>query len=76
MMRGMSSAEPFMPAHEPARELPPPEHDIDGDVDVLIEPPVEGQGELEIDHDVPPPSFRTPVPGAALADELAADTCD
>ncbi|MDQ7878844.1 hypothetical protein Q9R08_12710 [Microbacterium sp. QXD-8] len=33
----MSSAEPFMPAHEPSPSAPPEEHDIDHDADVLFD---------------------------------------
>lgn len=77
MMRVMSTAEPFMPAHEPASEPPPTARDIDGDADVIFEHPVEGEAPLEIDHDAPPPPFHTPTPGDRLtAAELTEDLGD
>lgn len=70
----MSTAEPFMPAHEPAPPLPGTEHDIDGDVDVLFDDVDPDQGELEIDHDAPAPPFHPPVPGDRLtAEQLESD---
>lgn len=70
----MSTAEPFMPAHEPASPIPDRERDIDGDVDVLFDEVDPDQGELEIDHDAPPPPFQTPVPGDRLtAEQLESD---
>lgn len=70
----MTTAEPFMPAHEPSRAVPDTERDIDGDVDVLFGEADPDQGALEIDHDAPAPPFHTPVPGARLtAEQLEAD---
>lgn len=73
----MSTAEPFMPADEPAPEPPPTARDIDGDTDVIFDRPIEGEHPLEIDHDAPPPPFHTPTPGDHVtAAELAEDLGD
>ena len=74
----MSSAEPFMPAHEPRAPLPPQEHDIDHDVDVLFDPSEPGAGGGEPAQpwhtDAAAPPLPRPVPGEHLtAEQLAAD---
>ena len=67
-----------MPAHEPRAPLPPQEHDIDHDVDVLFDPPeaeIGGDGQAQPWHtDAAPPPLPRPVPGDHLtAEQLAAD---
>ncbi len=74
----MSSAEPFMPAHEPAAPVPPQEHDIDHDVDVILEVADESDeqaaGSEPWHTDATAPTLPRPVPGAHLtAEQLAAD---
>jgi len=74
----MSTAEPFMPLHEPAADSDPREHDLDGDVDVSPDreagaPEEVAAAEAEWAR-TPKPAFRTPTPGAHLtADELRDD---
>ncbi|MEZ3159969.1 hypothetical protein AB1K54_05400 [Microbacterium sp. BWT-B31] len=74
----MSSVEPFMPAHEPPAPRPDTERDIDGDVDVILEPEDPAQaGAAAFDPDAPPPPFHPPVPGEHLTrDELEHDLDD
>ncbi|MFC8680954.1 hypothetical protein ACFT30_05485 [Microbacterium ureisolvens] len=73
----MSSAEPFMPAHEPPAHLPPQEHDIDHDTDVLFD--AESPGAPETDPEPwhsgdAPATLPRPVPGEHLtAEQLSAD---
>lgn len=73
----MSSAEPFMPAHEPSPSAPPEEHDVDHDADVLFDPADAGEdaGDAQPWHtDAAAPPLPRPVPGAHLTPErLAAD---
>ncbi|MFE5409915.1 hypothetical protein [Microbacterium sp. NPDC056569] len=71
----MSSAEPFMPAHEPPAQVPPQEHDLDHDTDVLFDEADGSEGAGEPWHtDDAVPTLPRPVPGAHLsAEELAAD---
>ena len=78
----MSSAEPFMPSHEPAAAPDPAEHDLDADVDVPLDPHASSPEEIAAAEAAwaraAKPSFRTPTPGAhlsarELADELEAD---
>lgn len=74
-MRGMSTAEPFMPAHEPRPAVPPQEHDLDHDTDVIFD---EADGAADAGEpwhaDDAAPTLPRPVPGAQLtAEELAAD---
>ncbi|MFD4959455.1 hypothetical protein [Microbacterium sp. NPDC058389] len=74
----MSTAEPFMPAHEPAAPVPPQEHDLDHDADVLFDTgdetaAPEGGGQPWHDADAAP-TLPRPVAGAHLtAEELSAD---
>lgn len=65
-----------MPAHEPAAPVPPEEHDLDHDVDVLFDrDDTNGAaGDAEPWHDDAAPTLPRPVPGAHLtAEELEAD---
>ena len=66
-----------MPAHEPAAPVPPQEHDLDHDADVLFD-----TGETSSDTvaaepwhtDDAAPTLPRPVPGAHLtAEQLSAD---
>ncbi|MFB7893227.1 hypothetical protein ACFC1I_13570 [Microbacterium sp. NPDC056044] len=71
----MSTAEPFMPAHEPRPAVPPREHDLDHDTDVIFD---EADGSAEAGEpwqsDDAAPTLPRPVPGEHLtAEELAAD---
>ncbi|MFH8250825.1 hypothetical protein ACH3VR_10705 [Microbacterium sp. B2969] len=75
----MSSAEPFMPAHEPPPPKPDTDRDIDTDVDVF---PGDAGKEVPdgpaVHPEAPLPPFRRPVAGAhlthdQLAEELGAD---
>ncbi|WP_243076903.1 hypothetical protein [Microbacterium sp. SS28] len=74
----MSSAEPFMPEHEPPAPRPDTERDIDHDVDVFPDDAaVEAPDGSAFDAETPAPPFRPPVPGARLTpEELAADLGD
>ncbi|GAA1925751.1 hypothetical protein GCM10009775_17480 [Microbacterium aoyamense] len=63
----MSTAEPFMPAHEAKPQAPDTERDIDGDVDVLFGEVDPDQGPIPVDHEAPS-LFHTPVPGDALTE--------
>ncbi|MEV4687717.1 hypothetical protein [Microbacterium sp. LWH3-1.2] len=76
----MSTAEPFMPAHEPRAAVPPQEHDLDHDTDVIFdEAESDGtEGDQRPWHsDDAAPTLPRPVPGAHLtAEELAADFAD
>lgn len=76
----MSTAEPFMPSHEPSAEPDPRERDLDIDADVLHEkeaadPDAEAAAarRLERDRHIP---FRTPsgqrLSGEALEHEIEA----
>ena len=74
----MSSAEPFMPAHEPSPAAPPEEHDVDHDVDVLFDSADASEdtgADAQPWHtDTAAPPLPRPVPGAHLTPErLAAD---
>ena len=74
----MSSAEPFMPAHEPPASTPPEEHDVDHDVDVLFDSADASEdtgADAQPWHtDTAAPPLPRPVPGAHLTPErLAAD---
>ena len=67
-----------MPAHEPAAPVPPQEHDLDHDADVLFDAgaePAEPEGAAQPWHDAgAPPTLPRPVAGAHLsAEELSAD---
>ena len=74
----MSSAEPFMPAHEPPASTPPEEHDVDHDADVLFDP-ADASDDAGADAqpwhtDAAVPTLPRPVPGAHLtAEQLSAD---
>lgn len=61
-----------MPAHEPAAPVPPQEHDLDHDVDVLFDP-VDAEGATEEAQpwhdDSAAPTLPRPVPGAHLTPE-------
>ena|GEM_PF-4868415 len=66
-----------MPAHEPAAQVPPQEHDIDHDTDVIFDHD-DGDGtdvgQQPWHADGAAPTLPRPVPGAHLsAEELAAD---
>jgi hypothetical protein len=72
----MSSAEPFMPAHEPPAPEAPQEHDIDHDADVLFDEATDGAtADAQPWHtESGTPTLPRPVPGAHLtAEQLAAD---
>ncbi|WP_349426869.1 hypothetical protein [Microbacterium sp. LWS13-1.2] len=74
----MSSAEPFMPAHEPPPSIPPEEHDVDHDADVLFDPEdTSGDADPQAQPwhtDAAAPTLPRPVPGAHLtAEQLSAD---
>lgn len=71
----MSTAEPFMPAHEPPAAPADTERDIDHDVDVLLDDAGKDAPDgPAYDPAAPAPPFRPPVPGAHLSrEELAAD---
>lgn len=76
----MSTAEPFMPAHEPRPTADPREIDIDTDVDVLFDEQGAADGPAPSDppqlvHDgAEHPPFRTPIAGEKLTEaELEAD---
>ncbi|WP_345801970.1 hypothetical protein AAIB33_02350 [Microbacterium sp. AZCO] len=71
----MSSAEPFMPAHEPPAPRPDTDRDIDQDVDVFLDDAGKAAPDGDAVHpDSPPPPFRRPVAGAHLTPaELAAE---
>ena len=66
-----------MPAHEPPAQVPPQEHDLDHDTDVLFDRG-DADGAEADQHpwhtDNAAPTLPRPVPGAHLtAEELAAD---
>ncbi|MBW9119371.1 hypothetical protein JNB63_04630 [Microbacterium trichothecenolyticum] len=73
----MSTAEPFMPAHEARPAEPPQDHDLDHDTDVIFDEA--GSDGADVDPqpwhtDDTAPTLPRPVPGAHLtAEELAAD---
>ncbi|WES64152.1 hypothetical protein P0L94_17005 [Microbacter sp. GSS18] len=70
----MSSAEPFMPAHEPPPPKPYTDVDIDHDEDVIFDEEDGSAGGPSFDETAPPPPFRRPVPGAHMNhDELEED---
>ncbi|WP_203580499.1 hypothetical protein [Microbacterium hibisci] len=73
----MSSAEPFMPAHEPPAQQPPQEHDLDHDTDVLFDAQDPGApaSDPEPWHaDDAAATLPRPVPGEHLtAEQLSAD---
>lgn len=69
----MSTAEPFMPAHQPPAPMPPTERDIDHDVDVIFDPPTDGADEAPWESDDAPPLFHPPVPGAHMTREALED---
>lgn len=67
-----------MPAHEPAAPVPPQEHDLDHDADVLfdaVDETVDASGPSQPWHDEDAaPTLPRPVAGAHLtAEELSAD---
>ena len=67
-----------MPAHEPRAAVPPQEHDLDHDTDVIFDEAdaSDDPGEPWHDDDAAP-TLPRPVPGAHLtAEELAADFDD
>lgn len=72
----MSTAEPFMPAHEPPAPVPPTERDIDHDVDVIFDPPAEGTEEAPWEHDDSAPVFPRPVPGDHVTRQELEDDLD
>lgn len=59
----MSSAEPFMPAHEPPPPKPYTEVDIDHDQDVIFDDDDGSAGHPAFDETAQPPPFRRPHPG-------------
>ena len=72
----MSSAEPFMPAHEPPSPAPPTGLDLDHDADLAFAPGPDPAADAAFAQsgggtDTP---FHAPVPGAHLSkDALEAD---
>ena len=70
----MSSAEPFMPAHESPAPKPGTEHDLDHDVDVFPEDAgTDAPDGAALDPAAPAPPFRHPVPGEHLSREQLAE---
>ncbi|MDR7185409.1 hypothetical protein J2X85_002443 [Microbacterium trichothecenolyticum] len=70
----MSTAEPFMPAHEPRPAVPPQEHDLDHDTDVIFDEADDSAAAGEPWHTEGAPTLPRPAPGTHLtAEELAAD---
>ncbi|MEU1972428.1 hypothetical protein ABZ477_12270 [Microbacterium sp. NPDC019599] len=66
----MPTAEPFMPAHESPAPKPGTEHDLDHDVDVLLEDAsADAPDGAVLDPEAPAPPFRAPVPGEHLSRE-------
>jgi hypothetical protein len=62
----MSSAEPFMPVHEPPPPKPFTEVDIDHDEDVIFDEDDGSAGGPAFDESAPPPPFRRPHPRAHM----------
>ncbi len=70
----MSTAEPFMPAHEPPPPTPREEIDIDHHADVIFDRGVEGEEDGPVlDADAPAPPYRRPHPGETLPPERLHD---
>jgi len=76
----MSTAEPFMPAHEPAAPTAGAEHDVDHDTDVIFDGDADDTAEEAEGGEDPTPdyplsaAFRTPVAGERLtAEQLERD---
>ncbi|MFE1664623.1 hypothetical protein [Microbacterium sp. P02] len=72
----MSSAEPFMPAHESPSPSGAADRDIDHDTDVIVDPEDAESTDAPYESDTKP-AFRTPQPGDRLTeDELDRDLDD